>query len=84
MSIGQEYNDRKKMSVFSLRIDREAVNDEIDEIDGVMVRVPRTLKKRDAERMIISNIPNLQKYPYKIYRVDVPFNKKGKPAGKEV
>jgi len=46
--------------------------------------VPRTLKKRDAERMIISNIPNLQKYPYKIYRVDVPFNKKGKPAGKEV
>ena len=79
----QEYLDRK-MSVYTLRIDREAVNDEIDEIDGVMVRVPRTLKKRDAERMITNNIPNLGHYPYKIYRVDVPFNKKDEPAGQEV
>ena len=58
------------MKVYTLRIDREAMLKEIDDIDGVSVRVPDNMNKSDAEKMILNNVPNISKYYYAIHCVD--------------
>jgi hypothetical protein len=57
------------MKVYTLRIDREATLDEIEKIDGVQVRVPDSMKKATAERMILGSVPNVKKYYYTIHCV---------------
>lgn len=58
------------MKVYTLRIDREAMRNEIDSIDGVSVRLPDSMSKSDAEKMIVNNIPDISKYYYSIHCVD--------------
>ena len=57
------------MKVYTLRIDREAMQREIKDIDGVMIRVPDSMGKADAEKMMVTSIPNLTKYYYRIHCV---------------
>ena len=57
------------MKVYTLRIDREAMKRELEDIDGVQVRVPNDMHKADAEKMMVTSIPNLTKYYYSIHCV---------------
>ena len=58
------------MKVFTLRIDKEAMLKEMDDIDGVQVRVPNTMSNEDAEKMMVNYIPELHKYYYHVYKVE--------------
>jgi hypothetical protein len=55
------------MKVVTLRIDREAMLKEMEDIDGVQVRVPDTMSNEDAEKMMIDHVPELHKYYYNVY-----------------
>ena len=58
------------MKVYTLRIDREAMKRELEDIDGIQVRVPNNMDKADAEDMITTSVPNVTKYSYSIYCVE--------------
>ena len=54
------------MKVFTLRIDKETILKEIEELDGIQVKVPDTMSNEDVEDMMINHVPELHKYYYNI------------------
>ena len=55
------------MKVFTLRIDKDTILKEIEELDGVQVKVPDTMSNEDVEDMMINHVPELHKYYYNIH-----------------
>jgi len=54
------------MKVFTLRIDKETILKEMEELDGIQVKVPDTMSNEDVEKMMINHVPELHKYYYNI------------------
>ena len=55
------------MKVITINIDKESVLQEIQMLDGIQVKVPDTMSNEDVEKMIISHVPELNKYYYAIH-----------------
>ena len=55
------------MKVFTLSIDKETILKEIEELDGIQVKVPDTMSNEDVEKMMINHVPELHKYYYAIH-----------------
>ena len=54
------------MKVITIRIDKDTILKEMDELDGIQVKVPDTMSNEDIEKMLINNVPELHKYYYNI------------------
>jgi len=54
------------MKVITIRIDKDTILKEMDELDGIQVKVPNTMSNEDVEKMLINNVPELHKYYYNI------------------
>ena len=55
------------MKVITISIDKETILKEMEELDGIQVKVPDTMSNEDVEKMIISHVPELNKYYYDIH-----------------
>jgi len=55
------------MKVFTLRIDKDTILKEMEELDGIQVKVPDTMSNEDVEKMMINHVPELHKYYYNIH-----------------
>ena len=54
------------MKVITIRIDKDTILKEMEELDGIQVKVPDTMSNEDIEKMLINNVPELHKYYYNI------------------
>tara|TARA_R100000900_G_scaffold13098_1_gene11211 strand:+ start:2367 stop:2654 length:288 start_codon:yes stop_codon:yes gene_type:complete len=54
------------MKVITIRIDKESMLQEMQELDGIQVKVPDTMSNEDVEKMMINHVPELHKYYYNI------------------
>ena len=52
------------MKVITIRIDKDTILKEMEELDGIQVKVPDTMSNEDVEKMLINNVPELHKYYY--------------------
>ena len=55
------------MKVFTISIDKETILKEMEELDGIQVKVPNTMSNEDVEKMMINHVPELHKYYYDIH-----------------
>ena len=55
------------MKVITIRIDKDTILKEMEELDGIQVKVPDTMSNEDIEKMLINNVPELHKYYYDIH-----------------
>ena len=54
------------MKVITIRIDKDTILKEMEELDGIQVKVPDTMSNEDVEKMMINHVPELHKYYYNI------------------
>ena len=54
------------MKVITISIDKETILKEMEELDGIQVKVPDTMSNEDVEKMMINHVPELHKYYYNI------------------
>ena len=55
------------MKVITIRIDKDTILKEMEELDGIQVKVPDTMSNEDVEKMMINHVPELHKYYYNIH-----------------
>ena len=55
------------MKVITIRIDKDTILKEMEELDGIQVKVPDTMSNEDVEKMMINHVTELHKYYYDIH-----------------
>ena len=56
------------MKVITIRIDKDTILKEMEELDGIQVKVPDTMSNEDVEKMMINHVPELHKYYYNTHQ----------------